>query len=241
MITIIPAIDLIEGKCVRLSQGDYSRKIIYNEDPVEVARQFEAAGLKRLHLVDLDGAKAGKVTNLAVLEKIASATQLTIDFGGGIKTRAELKSVFDAGAVYASVGSIAVKAPQLFDEWIHEFGADNFFLGADVREGKIAVQGWLEQTDIDLVEFIRRQMEKRISYVFCTDISFDGLLQGPSVGLYRHLLAQCPGLRLVASGGVSSLEDIRVLDEMGCYGVIVGKAIYEGKISPRELSRISES
>lgn len=239
MITIIPAIDLIDGKCVRLSQGDYAQKIIYNENPLEVAKEFEAAGLTRLHLVDLDGAKAGKVTNLPVLERIVKETKLSVDFGGGIKTKAELQSVLDAGADFASVGSIAVKAPETFAEWIHEFGAEKFFLGADVRNGKIAVQGWLEQTSIDVIEFIREQMNRRISHVFCTDISFDGLLKGPSVDLYKHILAQCPGLRLVASGGVASEDDIRALDAMGCYGVIVGKAIYEGRISLRALKALN--
>lgn len=239
MITVIPAIDLIDGKCVRLSQGDYAQKIIYNENPVEVAKQFEAAGLSRLHLVDLDGAKAGSVKNLPVLQKIANETKLKVDFGGGIKTEEELRAVFDAGAIYASIGSIAVKKPETFAAWIHRFGAERFFLGADVRNGKIAVQGWLEQTDLDVVEFIREQMQKRVSHVFCTDISMDGLLKGPSVNLYKHLLAQCPGLRLVASGGVSSAEDIRVLDALGCDGVIVGKAIYEGKISLEELKKLS--
>lgn len=239
MITVIPAIDLIDGKCVRLSQGDYAQKIIYNENPVEAAKQFEAAGLMRLHLVDLDGAKAGSVKNLPVLHKIARETKLAIDFGGGVKTEEELRAVFDAGAYYASVGSIAVKEPETFAAWIHRFGAERFFLGADVRNGKIAVQGWLEQTDLDVVEFIREQMQKRVSHVFCTDISMDGLLKGPSVNLYKHLLAQCPGLRLVASGGVSSVEDIRALDALGCDGVIVGKAIYEGKISLEELRKLS--
>ncbi|HEU4718755.1 MAG TPA: 1-(5-phosphoribosyl)-5-[(5-phosphoribosylamino)methylideneamino] imidazole-4-carboxamide isomerase, partial [Bacteroidia bacterium] len=200
----------------------------------------EEAGLKRLHIVDLDGAKAGKVKNISVLEEIASATSLQIDFGGGIKTTGELKAVLDAGAVYASVGSVAVKAPELFTEWVHAFGPEKFFLGADVRDGKIAVQGWLEQTEIDAVDFIHEQMRKRIAHVFCTDISRDGLMTGPSLTFYRHLLFQCPGLRLVASGGVSSLEDIRALDRLGCDGVIVGKAIYEGKIPLAELSAINE-
>lgn len=239
MISIIPAIDIIEGKCVRLSQGDYTQKIIYNENPVELAKQFEAAGLNRLHLVDLDGAKAGAVKNFSVLEQIANATKLQIDFGGGIKTKTELQAVFDAGAVYAAVGSIAIKSPETFSSWIHEYGAERFLLGADVRNEKIAVQGWTEQTETDVIDFIREQMSKKIAQVFCTDISLDGLLQGPSFDLYRHILAQCPGLRLIASGGVSSLEDIAKLDALGCYGVIVGKAIYEGKISLPELSSLN--
>lgn len=239
MITIIPAIDLIDGKCVRLSQGDYAQKKIYREDPVEVAKEFEAAGITRLHVVDLDGAKAGKVINLPVLERIVAATKLMVDFGGGIKTEKELKRVMDAGATFASVGSIAVKEPETFNKWIRKFGPDRFFIGADVRDGKIAVSGWLEQTDIDVVDFIRQQIEKRVTYIFCTDISHDGLLKGPSIDLYLRILGACPGLRLVASGGVSSIDDIRKLDEIDCYGVIVGKALYEGKISLRELEMIN--
>ncbi len=240
MITIIPAIDLIDGKCVRLSQGDYSQKKIYRDNPVDVAKEFEAAGLTRLHVVDLDGAKAGKVVNLSVLEEIAKATSLLVDFGGGIKTDEEIRSVVDAGATFVSVGSIAVKEPEKFNRWIKEYGPEKFFLGADVRDGKIAIGGWLEQTEIDVTEFIQEQMTKRISHVFCTDISKDGLLEGPSLTFYRHLLFQCPGLRLVASGGVSSLEDIRKLDQLGCDGVIVGKAIYEGKITLRELKMMND-
>lgn len=241
MISIIPAIDIIDGKCVRLSQGDYTQKTVYYNDPLDAAKQFEESGLNRLHLVDLDGAKAGAVKNLRVLERIAASTRLSVDFGGGIKTHDELKAVLEAGAAFASVGSIAVKSPETFAEWIQEFGAEKFFLGADVRDGKIAVQGWLEQTDIDVVHFIREQMNRRIAYVFCTDISHDGLLKGPSIDLYRHILGQCPGLRLVASGGVSCTDDIRALDTLGCYGVIVGKAFYEGKISLEELRLLSQS
>jgi phosphoribosylformimino-5-aminoimidazole carboxamide ribotide isomerase len=237
MITIIPAIDIIDGKCVRLSQGDFATAKVYRQDPVEVAKEFEAAGIKRLHVVDLDGAKSGKVCNLSALEKIVKSTSLLVDFGGGIKTDQEIKQVIDAGVTFVSIGSMAVKEPELFNKWIREFGADKFFLGADVRDGKIAVSGWLEQTGIDVVDFIQEQMEKRISHVFCTDISKDGLLEGPSLTFYRHLLFQCPGLRLVASGGVSSIEDIKALDQLGCEGVIIGKAIYEGKISLEELKQ----
>jgi phosphoribosylformimino-5-aminoimidazole carboxamide ribotide isomerase len=235
MITIIPAIDLIDGKCVRLSNGDYATTKVYRDNPVDVAREFEDAGIKRLHVVDLDGAKSGKSVNIPVLEKIVKATDLLVDFGGGIKTDEDLQRVFDAGVNYASIGSMAVQSPDTFDRWIKKYGAEKFFLGADVRDGKIAVSGWLEQTEIDVVKFIREQMNKRIAHVFCTDISKDGLLNGPSSELYKHILAQCPGLRLVASGGVSSMEDILELDQLGCYGVIVGKAIYEGKISINQL------
>ncbi|MCX6311344.1 MAG: 1-(5-phosphoribosyl)-5-[(5-phosphoribosylamino)methylideneamino]imidazole-4-carboxamide isomerase [Bacteroidetes bacterium] len=235
MITIIPAIDIIDGKCVRLSQGDFATSKVYREDPVEVAKEFEAEGITRLHVVDLDGAKLGRVSNLAVLEKIVKATSLQIDFGGGIKTDSEIQQVVDAGVTFVSIGSMAVKDPETFNKWVQTFGPEKFFLGADVRDGKIAVSGWLEQTGIDAVEFIQEQMTKRISNVFCTDISKDGLLEGPSLTFYRHLLFACPGLRLVASGGVSSLEDIRQLNQLGCEGVIIGKAIYENKISLKEL------
>jgi phosphoribosylformimino-5-aminoimidazole carboxamide ribotide isomerase len=204
-----------------------------------VAKEFEAAGLTRLHLVDLDGAKAGKVVNLSVLEEIVKSTSLLVDFGGGIKTDEEIKSVINAGATFVSVGSIAVKEPDQFNRWIQEYGPEKFFLGADVREGKIAINGWMEQTEIDVIQFIREQMSKRISHVFCTDISKDGLLEGPSLTFYRHLLFQCPGLRLVASGGVSSIDDIKKLEQLGCDGVIVGKAIYEEKISLQELKMIN--
>ncbi|HTL83202.1 MAG TPA: 1-(5-phosphoribosyl)-5-[(5-phosphoribosylamino)methylideneamino] imidazole-4-carboxamide isomerase, partial [Bacteroidia bacterium] len=209
------------------------------EDPVEVAKEFEDAGITRLHIVDLDGAREGKVCNLNVLEKISKSTKLLTDFGGGIKTGTELESVISAGVTYVSIGSMAVKQKEMFDSWIQKYGPDIFFLGADVRDGKIAISGWMEQTDIDVLDFIRENMSKRISHVFCTDISHDGMMIGPSLTFYRHLLFQCPGLRLVASGGVSSMEDIRQLQALGCDGVIVGKAIYENKISLKELAQFS--
>jgi phosphoribosylformimino-5-aminoimidazole carboxamide ribotide isomerase len=240
MITIIPAIDLIGGKCVRLSNGDFSTTKVYRDHPADVAREFEDAGIKRLHVVDLDGAKAGKPANLKALEEICSSTSLLIDFGGGIKTDEDVQSVFDAGVTYASIGSVAVQSPETFDRWIKKYTAEKFFLGADVRDGKIAISGWQEQTEIDVVKFIQQQMNKRIAHVFCTDISKDGLLDGPSIELYKHILAQCPGLRLVASGGVSSMDDIHQLDQLGCYGVIVGKAIYEGHISLKELKMVND-
>jgi phosphoribosylformimino-5-aminoimidazole carboxamide ribotide isomerase len=240
MITIIPAIDLIGGKCVRLSEGDFSTTKVYSDNPVEVAKEFEDAGLTRLHIVDLEGAKNGMPVNLSVLEKIAKETKLLIDYGGGIKTDEDVQRVIDAGVTYVSVGSIAVKSLETFERWIHEFTPDKFMLGADVRDRKIAVSGWQEQTEIDVVEFIRGQMNKRVSHVFCTDISKDGLLRGPSINLYRHILAQCPGLRLVASGGVSCIEDILELNQLGCEGVIVGKAIYEGKISLKDLDMMND-
>ena len=233
---IIPAIDIIEGKCVRLTEGDYAQKKIYNEDPLEVAKQFEGVGLMRLHLVDLDGAKSGKVINWKVLEKIANKTNLVIDFGGGIKTEATLKTVLDTGATYATIGSLAVKQRAIFKEWIERFGAAVFMLGADVHTEKIAIGGWLEKTEIDVYDFIGSYMNKGVTQIFCTDIQKDGKLEGPSIELYQKILQQYPTLQLIASGGVSQLKDLEDLRRIGCSGAIVGKAIYENKISLLELS-----
>jgi len=233
---IIPAIDIIEGKCVRLTEGDYAQKKIYNEDPLEVAKQFEGVGLMRLHLVDLDGAKSGKVINWKVLEKLANKTNLVIDFGGGIKTEATLKTVLDTGATYATIGSLAVKERAIFEQWIERFGADIFMLGADVYTEKIAVGGWLEKTEIDVYDFIGSYMSKGVTQLFCTDIQKDGKLEGPSIELYKKILQQYPSLQLIASGGVSQLKDLEELRTIGCSAVIVGKAIYENKISLSELS-----
>jgi phosphoribosylformimino-5-aminoimidazole carboxamide ribotide isomerase len=233
---IIPAIDIIEGKCVRLTEGDYAQKKIYNEDPLEVAKQFEGVGLMRLHLVDLDGAKAGKVINWKVLEKIANKTGLIIDFGGGIKTEVTLKTVLDTGAAYATIGSLAVKESAIFEEWIERFGAQIFMLGADVHAEKIAVGGWLEKTEIDVYDFIGSYMNKGVTQIFCTDIQKDGKLEGPSIELYQKILQQYPSLQLIASGGVSQLKDLEELRTIGCSAAIVGKAIYENKISLLELS-----
>jgi phosphoribosylformimino-5-aminoimidazole carboxamide ribotide isomerase len=233
---IIPAIDIIEGKCVRLTEGDYAQKKIYNEDPLEVAKQFEGAGLMRLHLVDLDGAKAGAVVNWKVLEKIANKTGLKIDFGGGIKTEATLKTVLDTGATYATIGSLAVKERVIFEEWIERFGATIFMLGADVHAEKIAIGGWLEKTDIDVYDFIGSYMNKGVTQIFCTDIQKDGKLEGPSIELYKKILQQYPSLQLIASGGVSQLNDLDNLRTIGCSAAIVGKAIYENKINLSELS-----
>jgi phosphoribosylformimino-5-aminoimidazole carboxamide ribotide isomerase len=233
---IIPAIDIIEGKCVRLTEGDYAQKKIYNEDPLEVAKQFEGVGLMRLHLVDLDGAKSGKVINWKVLEKIANKTNLVIDFGGGIKTEATLKTVLDTGATYATIGSLAVKERAIFEQWIERFGADIFMLGADVHSEKIAVGGWLEKTEIDVYDFIGSYMNKGVTQLFCTDIQKDGKLEGPSIELYQKILQQFPSLQLIASGGVSQLKDLEELRTIGCSAAIVGKAIYENKISLSELS-----
>jgi phosphoribosylformimino-5-aminoimidazole carboxamide ribotide isomerase len=233
---IIPAIDIIEGKCVRLTEGNYAQKIIYNEDPLEVAKTFEGIGLNRLHLVDLDGAKAGEVVNWKVLEKIANKTGLTIDFGGGIKTEATLKTVLNTGATYATIGSLAVKSPLVFEEWLSRFGAKSFLLGADVYEEKIAIGGWIEKTNIDIIAFVQSYMDKGVSQIFCTDIQKDGKLQGPSIQLYEKIIKQFPTLQLIASGGVSQLLDLQALRTIGCSGAIVGKAIYENKMSLKELS-----
>ncbi len=234
---IIPAIDLIDGKCVRLTEGDYAQKKIYNEDPLEVAKAFEGIGLMRLHLVDLDGAKAGEVVNWKVLEKIANQTQLIIDFGGGIKKENTLQTVFDTGANYATIGSLAVKNRAVFEEWIERFGADAFMLGADVFEEKIAIGGWIEKTNIDVYEFIQSYMNKGITQIFCTDIQKDGKLAGPSIDLYKKIIEQFPTLQLIASGGVSNMEDLHALRTIGCTGAIVGKAIYENRITLEELAR----
>ena len=234
---IIPAIDIIEGKCVRLTQGDYAQKTVYNENPLEVALEFQDAGLKRLHLVDLDGAKAGAVKNWKVLETIAGKTGMVIDFGGGIKTEKDVDIVLNSGAALATVGSIAVKNKESLLKWMRQFGAEKFLLGADVKEGKIAISGWLEETDIEVVEFIRGYREEGIQQVFCTDVSKDGLLQGPSTELYKEILDALPGLHFIASGGVSTLKDLEDLQQIGCAGAIVGKAIYEGRITLQEFKK----
>lgn len=235
---IIPAIDLIDGKCVRLTEGDFTQKTIYNESPVEVARQFEMAGIKRLHLVDLDGAKAGKVQNWKVLEGIVRETSLVVDFGGGIKTVEEVQRVFDLGARYATIGSIAVKNESLLLEWFEKFGADKFLLGADVKNEKLAIGGWLETTGIDIIDFIRKYMAHGVRQLFCTDVSKDGKLEGPSLELYRRIIQHFPHLHFIASGGVSSMNDLNDLKEIGCKGAIVGKAIYENRISLSELTAL---
>lgn len=232
---IIPAIDIIEGKCVRLTQGDYEQKKVYNEHPLEVAKQFEDAGLRRLHLVDLDGAKAGAVKNWKVLETIAGKTELVIDFGGGIKTDKDVNIVFESGAALATIGSLAVKNEFEFVKWLLTYGAEKFLLGADVKEEKITVGGWLETTDIWVYDFLQKYIDQGVQQVFCTDVSKDGLLAGPSTELYKNIIGKFPGLHFIASGGVSSMEDLEALAEIGCKGAIVGKAIYENRISLEEL------
>ncbi|MEI7627684.1 MAG: 1-(5-phosphoribosyl)-5-[(5-phosphoribosylamino)methylideneamino]imidazole-4-carboxamide isomerase [Bacteroidota bacterium] len=232
---IIPAIDIIDGKCVRLTQGDYEQKTIYNENPLEVAKAFEGAGLKRLHLVDLDGAKEGTVKNWVVLQQIAASTTLSIDFGGGIKQDKDLKIVFESGAAYATIGSLAVKQREVFVSWLNEYGADKFLLGADVKSEKIAIAGWLETTDIDIYDFLKDYVSQGIQQVFCTDVSKDGKLEGPAIDLYKKIIDQFPSLWFIASGGVSSMDDLHALKAIGCSGAIVGKAIYEGRIQLNEL------
>jgi phosphoribosylformimino-5-aminoimidazole carboxamide ribotide isomerase len=237
MIEIIPAIDLIEGKCVRLTQGDYSKKTIYNENPVDVAMKFEDAGIKRLHLVDLDGAKAKKVINWKVLERIASKTKLHIDFGGGVQSDDDLKVVFESGAKQVTGGSIAVKQPDVFENWLAVYGGDKIILGADAKKEKVAVSGWEEGTEIWVYDFVEKWVEKGAKYTISTDVAKDGLLQGPSFDLYKNMQDKCPDLNIIASGGISGLEDVEKLAAMNIYGVIIGKAIYENRISLADLQR----
>ncbi len=232
---IIPAIDIIDGKCVRLTQGDYAQKTIYNEHPLEVAKAFEDAGLQRLHLVDLDGAKAGAVKNWKVLETIASKTKLVIDFGGGIKTDKDVEIVFNSGAALATIGSIAVKNKAIFVQWLQQYGAEKFLLGADVKDEKIAVAGWLETTDVWIYDFIESYAQQGVSQLFCTDVSKDGKLEGPSLDLYKNIIQQFPKLQFIASGGVANMADLEALKTIGCYGAIVGKAIYENRIRVEDL------
>lgn len=236
---IIPAIDLIDGKCVRLTQGDYNQKKVYNENPLEVAKQFEDAGLERLHLVDLDGAKAGHIVNYKVLERISSKTQLHIDFGGGLKSDDDLKIAFECGAKQVTGGTIAVKNRAVFLNWVKNFGAEKIILGADVKNEKIAVSGWTETSDIWLKDFLQDFINQGIIYCICTDISKDGLLKGASNDLYESVLADFPDLKLIASGGVSNMADLERLRDIGCFGAIVGKAIYEGRVTLKELERFN--
>lgn len=235
---IIPAIDLIEGKAVRLTQGDYNQKKEYNARPLEVAQQFEDAGLTRLHLVDLDGAKEKRVINWKVLELIASKTHLHIDFGGGVQSDEDLRIAFECGAKQVTGGSIAVKQPEVMERWLSRYGADKIILGADAKNEKIAVSGWEEGTEVWIYDFVEKWVEKGIQSVISTDVAKDGLLQGPSFDLYRNLQDRFSKLNIVASGGVSSMADIEQLADMGVFGVIVGKAIYEGRVTLKELQTI---
>jgi phosphoribosylformimino-5-aminoimidazole carboxamide ribotide isomerase len=236
---IIPAIDIIEGKCVRLTHGDYSQKKIYNEHPLEVARQFEDAGLRRLHLVDLDGAREGNVKNWKVLEAIAGKTSMIIDFGGGIKSEKDVQIVFNSGAALATIGSMAVKEKETFIQWLQTFGADKFLLGADVKAEKITITGWTEQTDIWIYDFIEDYMQKGVQQIFCTDVSKDGALQGPSTELYKNIIEKFPKLHFIASGGVSSINDVYALQDIGCKAVIIGKAIYEGRVQLSDFKKLN--
>ena len=236
---IIPAIDVIDGKCVRLTKGDYAQQKVYYENPVEVARQFADAGLDRLHIVDLDGAKAGKIVNLRVLENIATATSLSIDFGGGIKNIDDVANIFDAGAAMVNIGSLAVKRPELLEEWLMEFGSDKFLIGADVLDEKIKIAGWIEDAGIDINDFIAKMLGLGVTNIFCTDISKDGVLEGPSLELYKRILTDYPDINLIASGGVSNMRDVKELESIGCSGAIIGKAIYENRVTLKELSLIN--
>lgn len=238
-IELIPAIDIIGGKCVRLSKGDYSTQKTYNEHPLEVARQFEDNGIKRLHLVDLDGAKAGHIVNYKVLETIAGRTDLTIDFGGGLKTSEDLRIAFESGAQMVTGGSIAVKNPDEFLQWLTTHGPEKIILGSDAKNRKIATSGWLETSELDLMDFLKEYISKGVTQTICTDISKDGMLEGPSTELYKEILANFPDLYLIASGGVSNMKDIDELEEAGVPAVIFGKAIYEGRIKLEEIGRRS--
>lgn len=233
--TIIPAIDIIDGKCVRLTKGNYNQKTIYNNDPMEVAQQFEDAGLNRLHLVDLDGAKAGEVKNWKVLEKIAGKTNLIIDFSGGISTQKNVDITFSSGAAYAAIGSIAVKDEFTFSGWLMAYGADKFIIGADVKDELIVIKGWTETTTYSVFNLINKYNLKGVTQFFCTDVNKDGLLQGPATDLYKKILNQHPSIDLIASGGVTTLKELAELQEAGCAGAIIGKAIYENRISLKDL------
>lgn len=235
-ITIIPAIDLIDAKCVRLSQGDYNQKTIYNEDPLEVAKMFEGAGISRLHLVDLDGAKAKHIVNYQVLETIATKTNLVIDFGGGLKSNEDLRIAFESGAQMVTGGSIAVKDRDTFLQWIEKYGSEKVILGADAKDKMIAVSGWLEVSELPIIDFIESYTAQGIKKVISTDIARDGMLTGPSIDLYKEIMEKFGGLELIASGGIATMNDIHELNEIGIPGVITGKAIYENKISLKEIS-----
>ena len=235
MIELIPAIDIIDGQCVRLTKGDYDQKTVYRDSPAEVAKEFEQLGFKRLHVVDLDGAKSKHIVNDDVLRRITTETNLTVDFGGGIKTDEDIEKAFEAGAAMVTVGSIAVTQPDLFIGWLNKYGADRMILGADVRNGKISINGWKEDSAEDLLPFLQKYIEAGVKNVLCTEISKDGTLQGPAIELYKEVMAAYPQLHLIASGGVSSKDDIEALDRAGIPAVVFGKAIYEGRINLKEL------
>ncbi|MEN8124030.1 MAG: 1-(5-phosphoribosyl)-5-[(5-phosphoribosylamino)methylideneamino]imidazole-4-carboxamide isomerase [Bacteroidota bacterium] len=238
---IIPAIDIINGRCVRLTKGDYTTQIVYNEDPLEVAKQYEDHGIRYLHLVDLDGAKSNKIYNYKILEKIATKTNLNIDFGGGLKTDGDLKIAFNSGANQITGGSIAIKNPDLFMEWLKAYGSDKIILGADAINEVIAISGWLEESSEEIIPFIKNYKNKGIKYVISTDITKDGMLKGPSLDLYQKILDSIPNINLIASGGITSIKDLEDLKKMGCEGAIIGKAIYENRISLKELEKLVNS
>lgn len=240
MMKIIPAIDIIDGKCVRLSKGDYATKKIYNENPVEVAKEFEAHGIRFLHLVDLDGAKSKQVVNQKVMKSIAKETSLQIDFGGGLKSRKDIEIAFDSGAKQITIGSIAVQNPEFCKEIIEEYGAEKIILGADCENRKIKTSGWQEESDLDIIDFILQYQQLGILNTICTDISKDGMLQGPSTNLYKEIISKT-SISLTASGGISGMEDVYTMKKTGCSGTIIGKAIYEGKISLKELQNFIEN
>lgn len=240
---IIPAIDIIDGKCVRLTKGDYNTTKIYNENPLEVAKQFEDAGIEYLHMVDLDGAKADHVVNYRVLEQVASKTNLRIDFGGGLKSDNDIITAFNSGAKQITGGSIAVKNRDTFERWISKYGSQKIILGADCKNEKVAISGWLEESSLEVIPFIKAYQKQGIKYVVCTDISKDGMLEGPSIELYKNIIQQCSNgssgqsIKLIASGGVTTIQDLEKLSEINCEGVIIGKAIYENRITLKELER----
>lgn len=232
---IIPAIDIIDGKCVRLTKGDYDTKKVYNENPIEVAKRFESVGVEYLHLVDLDGAKANHIVNYKVLEQIASKTSLKIDFGGGLKSNEDLHIAFNSGAKQITGGSIAVKDADTFEGWIEKYGSSKIILGADCNNENIAISGWQEESQLQVIPFIKGYRAKGVKYVICTDIARDGMLEGPSFELYKQILQEAKDVKLIASGGITTIEDINKLEDLGCEGAIIGKALYEGRISLREL------
>lgn len=236
MIQLIPAIDIIDGKCVRLTKGEYSSKKVYEVSPLEIAKEVEGYGFTRLHIVDLDGAKSKRVINIDVLKQVAGQTSLKIDFGGGIKTDEDIKAVFDSGAEFATIGSVAISSPEMFDRWIGQYGAPRLILGADISNGLVCINGWKETSRQELIPFVRHYYERQVRNVLCTDISRDGMLQGTSVDLYRSIMQEFPDLNLIASGGVSSVADIVELEENAVPAVVFGKAIYEGRVSLKELS-----
>lgn len=236
---IIPAIDIINGKCVRLTKGDYTQQKVYNENPVEVAKQFAGAGFKRLHIVDLDGAKAGVIMNMAVLENIAASVDMVIDFGGGVKKITDIEDILNAGASMVTIGSLAVKHTEVLEEWLMEFGVDNFLIGADFLNENVKISGWLQDGGINIFDFVGKMIDVGVTNIFCTDISKDGMMQGPAIELYKKIIEQYPEINLTASGGVSNIDDVKRLKEIGCSGVIIGKAIYENLVTLDELIKLN--